>query len=602
MRFLVLPVVAFLALPLSAPALTISGVQPAALDQPQVHMLLRREPGEEPLTDILELGFFAVRTAFLDTGASGVIFTTDTVDFLALSAEPEVIVTEIGIAGTADFGLAESLFLSVAPTSALVNISDPNAYDQSIGPVRAQLGGGSPVDIIGMPLIDNRVVVMDPKPLNLFITDGLLDTMRTYIYAPNTPYRATRADSDPGIPPTSLHVRLSFADFSSAVKVTPDGSPQPTLAANPFIGADPTAPSVPADAPPGVTISYQGVQGANLGSYLLDTGAAGSFISTAEAAKVKVRYRAGTEGSANPVLEFIDSGLAVPNQYQLTIGGVGGTLTVAGFLLESLTLQTVEGEPVVFTNAPVAVLDIGTDDLVLDGVLGMNFMLASAFFDGFNIGPFALGAFDFVVYDDQNAELGFAVAAQSASVTLELEAGLNIVSLPLRPQPPLTSHGLQSLIGADLISVHRLDPQAGLFATTSFTNGLASGADFPLLAGEGYLVEVAAKASLSLAGLAVSIETDLAAGLNIVGFHQPAGDFSAHKLLASIGDAAVVSSVARYNTTTGRYETASQGRGGITGTDFAIVAGEGYLLSMHQAISAVSVPRQISVSVEGSFP
>ncbi len=581
---------AFLA---SAPldALTVRGVQSAALDQPQLHMLLRRTQAGQPLTDVFGLGLFNLRPSFLDTGASGIVLSQDTVDLLAVALEPGVTVREFGIGGDVLFGLAETLFASLAPTSLVVNISDPADYDQDFGPARMQVG--SPVDIVGMPVIDGRVIVMDPRPVNRFITEGVLDTMRTYLYAPGTPFDPANADTAPGIPPSALEVALSFADFSSAVTVEPPGSPLPSLAANPFIGSDPTAGPMPGD-PPGVTIALGARQ--STGNFLLDTGAASTFISEGQAANVNVRYRPGTQGTPLPVLEFIDSGVEVPNQYRLPVSGVGGTVTAAGFVLDSLTLQSIGGEPIVFEGAPVTVLDIGTDTLTLDGVFGMNYLVGSAFFDGVTIGPFALGAFDFVVYDDPNARLGFRAGAIAVTVRFDLQAGLNIVSNPLQLDPAVSSYALGALIGADLVRVSRLDA-GGRFQTTTFTGGVPSGPDFALRAGEGYLVQVNAPANLDLAGLAGPVETDLAAGINLVGFHQTPASFSAHDLLALIGDATVVRSVARLDPLSGRYQTAVRSDAGIAGPDFPISPGEGYLVSMRQAVGGLAVPRLITVAV-----
>src|ERR1041385_6304222 len=104
--------------------------------------------------------------------------------------------------------------------------------------------------------MQNKVVVFDPKPVNSF-----LDTMRTYIYNPGTPFSPNEADTNPGIPNVSRHVKLSFGDFSRFTDVTPAGAPGPTLANNPFIGPNPVLaldPKAPADNTPGITITYSG--------------------------------------------------------------------------------------------------------------------------------------------------------------------------------------------------------------------------------------------------------------------------------------------------------------------------------------------------------
>ncbi len=275
-----------------------------------------------------------------------------------------------------------------------------------------------------------KVVVMDPKPLDTL--DPLtMDTMRTYVYNPGTPYQAATADSEPGIPVTNRHLRLSYAPFDQFTTVTPAGAPGPALRENPFIGPNPVAKlngTGGKDTTPGVTIGFDGV--CATGSFLLDTGAATSIISLQEAERVHVRYVSGTEGTENPVLERFDPahpndpGTPLPNQFQLTVGGIGGTTTAAGFFLDSMLLKTMEGDPgndqdpnhLLFQGAPVLVSDITVLDpltqqtLTLDGVFGMNYMVASAMITaGYpfpDITNLTAGNFNWVVFDQPNGILG----------------------------------------------------------------------------------------------------------------------------------------------------------------------------------------------------
>jgi hypothetical protein len=119
-------------------------------------------------------------------------------------------------------------------------------------------------------------------------------------------------------------------------------------------------------------------------------------------------------------------GVPLDQQFQLTIGGIGGTKKVAGFYLSSLLVRTMEGNAANdndpkhfrFTEAPVLVGDItvanpnnAADTLTLDGIFGMNYLVASAYVSeggggGFpTIGPLATGAFDWVVFDEPNGVL-----------------------------------------------------------------------------------------------------------------------------------------------------------------------------------------------------
>jgi autotransporter-associated beta strand protein len=420
-------------------ATDIPGVQPAALDQPRINAYLTFSPGGQPQS--FE-GTFNIE-AFFDTGASSILLSTDTAAFLsvnpatfhnpATNQDEPIVYTDVGVVGSDQFNVSQQVYISLAPYHPSTDVDNPatyqTVYNQSFGPLRAQIGplnaepdpilGG--LDVFGVPLMPGKVIVLDPKPVNTF-----LDTMRTYVYNPGTPFNPAHADDAPGIPQTKLHVKLSLADFSRFTTLTPDGAPGPTSASNPFIGPDPTLALSPgrkhttADNVPGITATYNGLQ--STGSWLLDTGAAASIISKVQAAKLGVTYDPSTVGTDNPVLE----GVPLGDQFQLTIGGLGGTSKIAGFFLDSLLVRTQEGNPaddndpnhLRFTRAPVLVSDITVKDpknnqtLTLDGVFGMNYLVASAFVSEGAAGEFptidnlTFGRFDWVVFDQANATLG----------------------------------------------------------------------------------------------------------------------------------------------------------------------------------------------------
>jgi hypothetical protein len=147
-----------------------------------------------------------------------------------------------------------------------------------------------------------------------------------------------------------------------------------------------------------------------------------------------VRYRPGTQDTDNPILETYNpanpsaAGTQIADQFQLDIGGVGGTTRVAGFFLNSLLVRTMEGNAANdndpkhfrFLDAPVLVNDISLKDpnssnaLTLDGIFGMNFLVASALIENIDLGggvvtPFptllAHGAFDWAVFDESAGTL-----------------------------------------------------------------------------------------------------------------------------------------------------------------------------------------------------
>ena len=347
-------------------AVDIDGVQPAALDQPQVNLLLRRTETGAPLSASFgDLGSTISIQAYLDTGSSGILLSKDTADGVPglfdglgvvhyVYGGTPVTYTDVGVGGNQEFDVSETLYGGLAPFQPDVNVEDQAAYTQSFGPMRTQISqtnADSPtlaLDVVGMPALVGKVVVMDPKPVDAAIVDILsAGSMNTYVYNPGTPY--TPADAaNPGIPTTNRHIKLSYGDFSRFTTLSPMGAEGPTLHSNPFIGPNPVAAldaSPPADNTPGVTVSLGGLSAT--GSFLFDTGAGASTISNKIAADLHIRYTPGTEGTANAQLEVLDLGTGlytpVPDQFQLTVSGVGGNKTAAGFYLDSLLLPTVEG-------------------------------------------------------------------------------------------------------------------------------------------------------------------------------------------------------------------------------------------------------------------
>lgn len=394
------------------------GVQSAALDQPRINAYLSRTPTGDPLTDSFGFDFFNI-DAFFDTGASGVLLSASTSEFLevnnATSGGSDVIFSDVGVGGSDDFLVSEQLYLHLAKYHPNAQVDDLDFYDiaypQQIGPVRAQMGpiaeNPNPLleglDVIGMPAMAGKVIVMDPKPV-----DSFADTMRTYVYNPGTAFDPAHANDEPGIPSTNVQIPLSYVNFDSFTTVTPAGAPGPTLRNNPFIGRNPF---VPGDTHAQPLSSYNGQTSS--GNWLLDTGAAASIISQARAAELGVTYAPGSYGSDNPQLLGIAPGTQT---FSLTIGGIGGTIQLMGFFMESLLLPTTDGQGLEYVGAPVLIGDItlfdpGTNQpYTLDGIFGMNYLVASANIEDGGIFPIpvdlTIGAYDWITFDEPNGILG----------------------------------------------------------------------------------------------------------------------------------------------------------------------------------------------------
>ncbi len=397
---------------------TLNGVQPVAFDQPQINALFRLSPGGTPITatdpTTGDSGFNV--QGFLDTGTSSLLLSQETAQGLGLPSETyqgkPVAFTDIGIGGGEQFDVSQPLYVSLANFSPAIDGTNLADFTNNFGPVRTEINQQpadpdiGALDIFGMPVLQGKVAVFDPTPINS------LSNMNTYLYNPGTPFNAASATTNPGIPATDLHVKLSYGSFANFVLTTPTGAPGPTLSANPFIGPDPVSLlNGHNDGTPPVVISEGGFSGS--GSFLLDTGAADFVYLHRHGLQVHVHYQAGTEGTANPVL-VDDLGHVIPNQFSEPVGGIGGTATAAGFYLDSLTLPTTEGTPVVFTHAPVLVIDVTAQNptthqnLTLDGDFGMNYLVTST---DANLQTAHTGDFTWVTLDQPHGLLGLYLPA-----------------------------------------------------------------------------------------------------------------------------------------------------------------------------------------------
>jgi hypothetical protein len=417
----------------------ISGLLPAAADQPQTHVYLQTavpngQGGTMP-GSILEVNdgygdeVYDIQ-GFLDTGTSGVLLSLETQEGLGVGLENGITFNDVAVGGVDTYNVSTQYYLSAAPFSIDNDIeigNDPppiSAYSPVTGAIRMQTNQipadffVGPLDVFGMPVMQGKVVVLDFRPAN--DPDNLGET-KTYLYAPGTPFNPGEEDTNPGIPPGQLHVKLSYADYSQFTQLLPTSTPAsytPLQCPNPMIGPDPVKllNTGSTDNTQAVRIAFG--SHASTGSFLFDTGAQASFISTAEAMNLHIEYATDAQGNqlldanGDPYLVSTDPGHAqIPNQFAIGITGAGGaTVDAAGFYLDRLSLPTVEGDPINFDGAPVLVTDVTVQDpitgksLTLDGDFGMNFIEPSISLD---YSQENAGAFDWATFDQPNGVLGF---------------------------------------------------------------------------------------------------------------------------------------------------------------------------------------------------
>jgi hypothetical protein len=396
-------VVLFTAAARAAEPPTIEGVQPAALDQPRIFMNFRRSAKEGPLTtkaepskkkqdifgDIEDSGPKMGAEAFLDTGASGVVLSSDTAQQLGIALQKardgqNVKFEDAGVAGSESFNVTEPLFAALAPYPKS-DSENPASYAAPIGPIRAQVRGKGGIlellapgmDIAGMPVMQGKVIVIDPKPLAQF------DKLHTIVVPAG----------DKRIPQTTLHVPLTYVSFAKFTRTTPAGATRPTQLGNPMIGPDPFA--SPPSKKQAVQVTYRGKS--VTGTFLLDTGAASSLISSRLASQLGIDFAHGTKAD-----------------FKLAIGGLGGQKDSSGVFVDRVALPTMEGPPIVYAKAPLLVTDVSVadekgDTFTLDGVIGMNYLVASAEVTGGllpDIGKIIDGPYSWIVIDHVKGQMG----------------------------------------------------------------------------------------------------------------------------------------------------------------------------------------------------
>jgi len=339
-------------------------------DIPYIWAIFRRSPGGEPLPDSEE----NVLQMFFDTGASGILLSREVREELGIYAEPNANFVDVGVGGEQDFKVSESLYIALADHD-LIEYPIESQFHEDLGPWRLMLAIdysedplGQTIDIVGIPGMAGKSVVLKIEMFDIF---GFL-----------IPYYVTQImeSNDPGIPELDIEVKVQFTNFLYTSHPDNQG-PLPVLGYNPVIE--------------NIQIGYQGSN--SVGDWLLDTGAQLSMISTAQAEAVGL-----VDSNCEPIV--------APEFYQL-IGGIGSQIEAPVFLVDTVSIPTLNGFELVYGNPYVGVLDIGTIDehtgepIILDGVFGTNFLGYSYNLDL----DIVMGPYNSIVFDTQRAILGFDV-------------------------------------------------------------------------------------------------------------------------------------------------------------------------------------------------
>lgn len=358
------------------------------LDQPELNAVLT-----DGNSIIYDQGQPVIFEAFVDTGASGFVISylqargysmdlggEGDILSLGLDGSPagEFVgtYTETGIAGNEVGDISRPFGVRVlngqAGMGSVDNLDQFVSYGQHGLWVRQEMGieenaifAVEPMNIIGMPVIRQRVMVMDPTPL---AND---DRMITNLLPRN----------DPGIPKTNIGLSVYLKNFSQEAPATLSQSPNPMI-------RDITIAS---------TQTGQRLVDSN-NEWLFDTGSGGSFISFAKAKAI---------GLIPDSYATLDEYMASYTGPTATVGGIGGITTVPMVTVDEVHARSTTGIDIVWQNVKAMVIDVAG----LDGVFGMNLALPAITIDMGDLGLPEAGAgglfdleispgyFDAIVFD-----------------------------------------------------------------------------------------------------------------------------------------------------------------------------------------------------------
>ncbi len=173
---------------------------------------------------------------------------------------------------------------------------------------------------------------------------------------------------------------------------------------------------------------------------------------------------------------------------------------------------------------------------------------------------------------------GAILPAAAADESFQFLPGANLFAYPVDPESSLSSANLLASLTsqAAVSSIQRYNSESGLFETCVWKNGEASGADFPILAEEGYIVHTSESFTFTVSGELSCPGITLSPGLNIVPFPCAAVGYTSQQLLQDLGSAAIA--VKTQDPADDSILTATRENNVISGDNFPIEHGHSYLV------------------------
>jgi hypothetical protein len=414
----------------------IDGTYEASMDIPRIYFLLKDSPEGPPrLVD----GVFELNYGYLDTGASGILMSRETADTMQIATDANGVFVDTGIGGDEFFDVSEPLYIGTLDFES-EDAENPDAY-HVYSQWRFQVSReyvewpNEPLDVLGIPVMAGRTAILKPiSDFNIFDDSG--DSSGSMYFTADI-----KDSNDPNIPATDFQVALRFEKYinpSNPLNIPP----LPVQAYNPVID--------------NITVEYNGLS--STGNYLFDSGAMTSIISVAQGMALGL-----VDANGDPIAEA---------DFWIPIGGIGGEVDLPGFILDKLSVPTLNGFNLVFLNARVCVHDIGILDersgefIVLDGVFGDNFICASMNIDTWDISS---TPFDNIVIDTRRGLLGFDVNS-AYPVPQCVYAGCGSESNP-RPAADLTHDCVVNIYDLEILAAEWLN-------TCNWLNFNCRGGDF----------------------------------------------------------------------------------------------------------------------------
>lgn len=133
-----------------------------------------------------------------------------------------------------------------------------------------------------------------------------------------------------------------------------------------------------------------------------------------------------------------------------------------------------------------------------------------------------------------------------------------------------------------ITEIQKFDPASGLILSARIPGGSPEGDDFPVIAGDALLTRSPGTGVLSLSAPGTCPAVPIVAGANYVSLACVPPGFTAQDWVLALG-LDKISSIARYDTNTGRWTTLAVDQGSLVGENFEIQFGEGYLIYAREA-------------------